>query len=87
MLYEPNITIYYYYTTCNMSTEGRRKKKLEIDNLDSIIIFEDDAYPSFNFIELQEIINYNVPNDWDIILFGGIYNNYKNEKRIINYFF
>jgi GR25 family glycosyltransferase involved in LPS biosynthesis len=30
-------------------------KKLEIDNLDSIIIFEDDAYPSFNFIELQEI--------------------------------
>jgi glycosyl transferase family 25 len=59
-------------------------KKLELDNLDSIIIFEDDAYPSFNFIELQEIINNNVPNDWDIILFGGIYNNYKNINNYID---
>ena len=51
-------------------------KKLEKDNLDYILIFEDDAYPTFNFTELQQIINNDVPNDWDIIFFGGIYNDY-----------
>jgi GR25 family glycosyltransferase involved in LPS biosynthesis len=59
-------------------------KKLEIDNLDYIIIFEDDANPAFSFIELQEIIKNNAPNDWDIILFGGIYNNYKNINNYID---
>jgi len=59
-------------------------KKLEIDNLDSIIIFEDDTFPSFNFIELQQIIENYAPNDWDIILFGGIYNKYKNINNYIH---
>jgi GR25 family glycosyltransferase involved in LPS biosynthesis len=53
-------------------------QKLKADNLDYIIIFEDDAKPSFSFTELQEIIENNVPNDWDIILFGGIYNKTNN---------
>lgn len=51
-------------------------KKLEKNNLDYIIIFEDDAYPKFNLTELQKIIKNDVPDDWDIIFFGGIYNNY-----------
>lgn len=50
-------------------------KKLVNNDLDYIIIFEDDANPKFNFTELQQIIK-NVPNDWDIIFFGGIYNDY-----------
>jgi len=49
-------------------------KKLEFDNLDYIIIFEDDALPNFSFFDLQEIIKNYVPDDWDLILFGGIYN-------------
>jgi GR25 family glycosyltransferase involved in LPS biosynthesis len=53
-------------------------QKKKADNLDYIIIFEDDAKPSFSFTELQEIIENNVPNDWDIILFGGIYNKTNN---------
>jgi GR25 family glycosyltransferase involved in LPS biosynthesis len=52
-------------------------KKLEIDNLDYVIIFEDDALPNFSFIDLQEIIKNYVPNDWDVFLFGGIYNKCK----------
>jgi len=59
-------------------------KKLEINNLDYIIIFEDDANPAFNFTKLQEIIKNNTPNDWDIILFGGIYNKYKNVNNYID---
>ncbi len=55
-------------------------KKLEIDNLDYVIIFEDDALPNFSFLYLKEIIEKYTPNDWDIILFGGIYNN----NNIIN---
>jgi GR25 family glycosyltransferase involved in LPS biosynthesis len=50
-------------------------KKLEFDNLDYAIIFEDDALPNFSFFELKDIIKNYVPDDWDIILFGGIYNN------------
>jgi len=53
-------------------------QKLITDTLDYIIIFEDDANPSFSFTELQEIIVNYVPNDWDIILFGGIYNKTNN---------
>jgi GR25 family glycosyltransferase involved in LPS biosynthesis len=50
-------------------------KKLEIDNLDYVIIFEDDALPNFSYTDLKEIIEKYIPNDWDMILFGGIYNN------------
>jgi glycosyl transferase family 25 len=50
-------------------------KKLEYDNLDYAIIFEDDALPNFSFFELKDIIKNYVPNDWDIVLFGGLYNN------------
>jgi glycosyl transferase family 25 len=59
-------------------------KKLEKDDLDYIIIFEDDALPTFNFMELQQIISNDVPNDWDIIFFGGIYNDYNiiNDKIV-----
>ena len=42
---------------------------------DSIIIFEDDAQPNFDMNTLGNYMN-NVPDDWDIILFGGIYNKY-----------
>ena len=59
-------------------------KKFETNNLDYIIIFEDDANPVFNFTELQKIIKNNTPNDWDIILFGGIYNKYKNVNNYID---
>lgn len=59
-------------------------KKLETDNLDYIIVFEDDAYPAFSFTELQKIIKNNTPNDWDIILFGGIYNKFKNVNNYID---
>ena len=52
-------------------------KKLEFDNLDYTIIFEDDTQPNFNFFELQEIIKNYVPNDWDILLLGGRYNKCK----------
>jgi len=55
-------------------------KKLEFDNLDYIIIFEDDALPNFSFFDLQEIIKNYVPDDWDLILFGGIYN----KNNIVN---
>ena len=50
-------------------------KKFEFDNLDYAIIFEDDALPNFSFFELKDIITNYVPDDWDIILFGGLYNN------------
>jgi GR25 family glycosyltransferase involved in LPS biosynthesis len=52
-------------------------KKLQFDNLDYIIIFEDDAIPNFSFLDLQKIIKNYVPDNWDIILFGGIYNKCK----------
>jgi len=52
-------------------------KKLEFNNLDYIIIFEDDAFPNFNFSYLQKIIINYLPNDWDILLLGGKYNRCK----------
>jgi len=59
-------------------------KKLVDHDLDYIIIFEDDALPAFNYNELQHIINNDVPNDWDIIFFGGIYNDYNKIYNKIN---
>ena len=52
-------------------------KKLELNNLDYILIFEDDTLPNFNFTDLQKIIKTYVPNDWDIFLLGGKYNRCK----------
>ena len=52
-------------------------KKLEFNNLDYFLIFEDDTLPKFNFTHLQEIIKNYLPNDWDILLLGGIYNKCK----------
>lgn len=42
-------------------------------NADILIIFEDDALPNFDINQMNEHMRY-VPNDWDIILFGGIFN-------------
>ena len=42
-----------------------------------IIIFEDDTYPASNLEKIHIILQNNVPGDWDIVLFGGIYNNTK----------
>jgi glycosyl transferase family 25 len=59
-------------------------EKFKFDNIDYIIIFEDDALPNFTFYDLQEIVKNYVPDDWDIIFFGGIFNgnNYINDYVI-----
>jgi GR25 family glycosyltransferase involved in LPS biosynthesis len=38
-----------------------------------MIIFEDDTFPMFTKESLKNTMKY-VPDDWDIVLFGGIYN-------------
>jgi GR25 family glycosyltransferase involved in LPS biosynthesis len=45
-----------------------------------IIIFEDDTYPAFSLDKINIILQKHVPSDWDIVLFGGIYN----ETKLIN---
>lgn len=40
---------------------------------DNFIIFEDDTLPTFEYSEIKTILN-EVPKNWDIILFGGLYN-------------
>jgi len=47
-------------------------KKIISGNDDYAIIFEDDTLPSLDIDELQSRLT-NIPNDWDIILIGGIY--------------
>jgi len=47
--------------------------KNEDDNA-KLIVFEDDTLPSFDIKTLEEYMQ-DVPIDWDIVFFGGEYNN------------
>ena len=63
---------------CYLSHLELYKKLLSIND-DYIFILEDDTYPSLTLQQLELKIN-PPPNDWDIILIGGIYK----KKRPIN---
>lgn len=64
-------------------------KQMIDKNVDKIVVFEDDTYPTITSDKLQEYIR-KIPNDWDIILFGGWYKNGwridKNIYKIQRYF-
>lgn len=49
-------------------------EKMIAENKSHIMIFEDDTMPSIHIKNLNDYIK-KVPNDWDIILLGGVYRN------------
>lgn len=54
-------------------------KDLKKSNEPYYIIFEDDTLPTITFDDLQKKLNI-VPENWDIILFGGLYHRNKKVK-------
>ena len=51
-------------------------KDMTKNKKEKIVIFEDDTLPTINKHEIDDILA-KVPEDWDIILFGGIYRDSK----------
>lgn len=58
--------------------------KIENDKYDYAIIFEDDTNPTININDLNKILSKS-PDDWDIILLGGMYNLKKNFMNPVFY--
>jgi GR25 family glycosyltransferase involved in LPS biosynthesis len=58
-------------------------KKFLLSNEKQIMIFEDDTFPTITSQELSFYLQY-VPEDWDIILCGGIYNNLQPINPYVN---
>lgn len=50
-------------------------KDMTKNKKEKIVVFEDDTLPTINKNEIYKLLE-KVPEDWDIILFGGIYRDY-----------